>query len=106
VDFETQWAELSGNAMKRVYGRAPVANVCVYDHSDIEALSTRIDLLETLLQLFTTHTNVVAIDSEDRIQKGPPAIAAILRECKPGGVSSTAWRSLTSAAALAFVRDR
>jgi len=106
VDFETQWAEASGNAMKRVYGRGPVANVCVYDHSDIEALSTRIDLLETLLQLFTTHTNVVAIDSEDHLQRGPAAIATILRECKPGGVSSTAWRSLTSAAALAFVRDR
>jgi transcriptional regulator with XRE-family HTH domain len=106
VDFETGWAELSGDVVKRVFGRAPVANVCVYDHSDIESLSTRIDILDTLMRLFTSHTNVAAIDPENRILKGSAAIAAILRECKPGGVSSTGWRSLTSAAAVTFARDR
>jgi transcriptional regulator with XRE-family HTH domain len=106
VDFETGWAELSGNVLKRVYGQAPIANVCVYDHSDIESLSARIDLLDTLLRLFSSHTNVVAIDSENRIQKGPAAVATILLECKPGGVSSAAWRSLTSAAAATLAYDR
>ena len=88
--------------MRRVYGCAPVANVCVYDHSDMESLTNRIDLLDTLLRLFSSHTNVAAIDSEDRIHRGPTAVATILRECKPGGISSTAWRSLTSAAASAL----
>jgi transcriptional regulator with XRE-family HTH domain len=27
VDFEMHWAELSGNAVRRVYGQAPIANV-------------------------------------------------------------------------------
>ena len=58
VDFETGWAELSGDVMKRVFGRAPVANVCVYDHSDIESLSARIDVLDTLMRLFSSHSNV------------------------------------------------
>jgi transcriptional regulator with XRE-family HTH domain len=106
VDFETHWAELSGGVMRRVFGQLPVANVCVYDHSDIESLSSRIDVLDALMRLFSSHTNVAAIDSENQIQTGPAAIAAILRECRPGGVSSTAWRSLTSAAAVTFARDR
>jgi transcriptional regulator with XRE-family HTH domain len=105
VDFETHWAELSGNVVRRVYGQAPIANVCVYDHSDIESLSARVDLLDTLLRLFSSHTNVVAIDSENRIHKGPAAVATILLECKPGGVTSTAWRSLTSAAAVTFAHE-
>ena len=106
VDFETRWVERSGDVMKRVFGQAPVANVCVYDHSDLETLSTRIDVLDTIMRLFGSHTNVAAIDSEDRIQKGSSAVAAILRECRPGGVSSTAWWSLTSAAAATLARDR
>lgn len=106
VDFETRWVVGSGDVMKRVFGQAPLANVCVYDHSDIESLSARMDVLDTLMRLFSCHTNVVAIDSENRIQKGPAAIAAILRECRPGGVSSTAWRSLTSAAAVTLARYR
>ena len=99
VDFESQWSDLSGDVVKKVYGHAPVANVCVYDHGDIESLSSRLDVLDTILQLFTSHTSVVALDSENRIHHGPSAVAAILRECKPAGVTSAAWRSLTSAAA-------
>jgi transcriptional regulator with XRE-family HTH domain len=105
VDFETRWVELSGGVMKQVFGQAPVANVCVYDHSDIESLSARIDVLDTLMRLFRSHTNVAATDSENRVQKGSAAIAAILRECRPGGVSSAAWRSLSSAAAVTFARE-
>jgi hypothetical protein len=106
VDFEMHWAELSGNAVRRVYGQAPIANVCVYDHSDIESLSARIDVLDTLLRLFRSHTNVVAIGPDNRIHHGTAAVATILLECKPSGVSSTAWRSLTSAAAATFAYGR
>lgn len=102
VDFESRWAEVSGDVVKRVYGRSPIANVCVYDHSDMESLSARLDLLETILQLFSSHASVAALDSDNHIRKGPSAVATILRECRPAGVSTTAWRSLTSAAAMSY----
>jgi transcriptional regulator with XRE-family HTH domain len=105
VDFETRWVELSGDAVRRVFGSAPIANVCVYDHSDMETLSSRIDVLDTLMRLFGSHTSVATIDSENRIQRGSAAIAAILRESRPSGVSSAAWRGLTSAAAVTLARN-
>lgn len=105
VEFEERWADRSTEVLGRLLGRAPAVNICIYHHRDIEALATRIDVLDTILRLFTSHSRIVAIDRRGSVLAGPDAVTAILEDSRPAGVGSSAWRSLTAAAARGYANS-
>lgn len=104
VDYEDRWLERSTDVCCRLLGRPPVTNVCVYSHRDLEALSRQIDVLDTVLRLLTAHSDILAIEGSGTVLAGTEAVLAVLAECRPGGVSGSAWRSMSHAAARSYGR--
>ncbi|MEO9777994.1 MAG: helix-turn-helix transcriptional regulator [Sedimentitalea sp.] len=102
VDYEDQWIERSTEIFQRILGRAPVVNTCVYAHRDLEALAKQIDVLDTILKLFAAHSQTFAVDHSGQVLSGSKAFSAVLADSRPGGISSSAWRSISGAAALSF----
>lgn len=99
IDFEDRWCDLSGDALARALGHAPAVNVCVYHQSDFEVLASRVDVLDTLLQLLESHGRIAAVLPDGTLAQGASAVRAILSENRPSGISASAWRSLCKAAA-------
>lgn len=99
VALEDIWADRAADVLTRCIGRGPVANVCVYRHADLEALSGRIDTLDAILRLVGAHTRTVAVTRSGAVLHGPDAVGAILAESRPGGVSANAWDRMVRAAA-------
>ena len=81
------------------FEREPAVDVCGYRHTDVDALGLTIDQLGTALTLISTHDRVVVAESGDVTISGRAAIRRILAEARPSGVSATAWREITRAAA-------
>lgn len=102
VDYEDRWIERSTEIFVQNLGRAPKINVCMYAHRDLEALSKQIDVLDTILRLFSAHSQTFAVDPAGNVLSGSKAVAAVLADSRPGGVSSSAWRSICNAASTAF----
>lgn len=103
IDYEEEWCAASDPALRRVFGRGPAVNVCVYHQMDIEVLAGRIDVLDALLRLLRHHDTVIAVRPDGSIREGTAAIMAILEENRPAGISTSVWR--TFAAALAASRE-
>lgn len=102
IDYEERWVEQSTAVLERQLRRPPALNVCVYRHRDIEALASKIDVLDTILRLFAAHAEVIAIAQDGSVLRGQAAVATILADSRPGGVSASAWRSLSHAAARSY----
>lgn len=102
IDYEDRWHARSTEILQRHIGRQPKLNICVYSHRDIEALEKQIDVLDTILRLFSVHSQTFVVDHAGHVLSGPEAVAAVLAESRPGGVSSSAWRSLCGAAAISY----
>lgn len=102
VDYEDRWIERSTEIFSKHVGRAPKLNVCMYRHRDLEALSKQIDVLDTILRLFQSHTKTVAVDPSGNVLTGSKAISEVLADTRPSGISGAAWRSLCRAAAPSF----
>lgn len=102
VDYEERWVEQSTRVLERQLGCPPAVNLCVYRHRDIEALASKIDVLDTILRLFSAHSEVIVVTQSGSMLKGEEAVAAILADSRPGGVSSSAWRSLSQAVARSY----
>jgi transcriptional regulator with XRE-family HTH domain len=106
IEFESTWANDADRVFRRALNRSPSANVCVYHHSDIEALGLEIDGLATVTHLLTTHDTINVLDHHGRLHTGAPAAVAMLREFKPPGVSTPAWHALCAAAAAGMAGAR
>lgn len=98
IEYEKEWARRVPEVFQRALGRSPVANVCVYLHQDLEVLGLNIDLLSSLISLVRDH-DVVTTLVDGQLSRGPAAAEQVLRSIQPGGISSTAWKQLSSAAA-------
>jgi len=94
VEYETIWPTKICSSFDNVLGCYPAATVCVYNHSDIEAIANRIDILETVLGLINAHGSVISIDSSDKTEVGGRAASAILSQVRPPAVSVNAWSPL------------
>ena len=99
VDYEEEWCQRSGAALGAALGNEPVVNMCVYHQKDFEALSQRVDRLNSVLRLIDTHERVAAVLQDGTIVEGGQAVVEILRENRPDSVSSAAWRTISSALA-------
>lgn len=99
VDYEEEWCQRSGGALAAVLGGEPAVNMCVYHQKDFEALSQRVDRLNSVLRLIDTHERVAAVLQDGMIVEGSQAVLEILRENRPDSVSSAAWRTISSALA-------
>jgi len=99
VEYETVWPEKVCRCFHDALGTEPAANICVYNHADIEPLSHRIDVLNTILDLIQTHESLVCVDTDDRLEVGNRAATRILSEVRPAGVSVNAWHALATASA-------
>lgn len=106
IDFEPQWAERATSVVREVSGGPPSVNVCVYQHRDIEALSAKIDTLDSLLRLIASHGMVLVSDTKGVVLAGPPAVQAALQECRPPGIAASTWRTLAAAAAAGLASHR
>jgi transcriptional regulator with XRE-family HTH domain len=102
VEYEDRWIEQSTEILQRHLGREPRVNVCVYIHRDLEALDGKIDVLDAILSLFAAHALTFVVDPAGEVLSGPKAVAAVLAECRPSGISSSAWRTLCGAAARSY----
>lgn len=102
VDYEERWIQRSTEIFERLFGTAPKVNVCVYSHRDIEALSKQIDVLNTILTLFFTHSQTFAVDANGTVLSGHAAVNAVLADSRPSGVSSSAWRKICAAIAPTY----
>ena len=99
VEYEDRWIERSTEIFKRLIGRAPIVNACVYSHRDLEALSNNIDVLNIILNLFSAHSHNITVDHSGKVLSGEAAVSAVLAESRPDGVSSGAWRQMSHATA-------
>lgn len=99
VDFEEEWCQRSGDALRATLGSDPAVNMCVYHQRDLEALSQRLDRLNSVLRLIGSHDRIVAVLGDNTIVEGSQAIIEILRENRPDSVSSAAWRTISAALA-------
>ncbi len=99
VEYEQRWIERSTEIFKRIVGKGPVVNACVYTHRDLEALANNIDVLGTILSLFSAHSHTFAVDQAGEVLSDAAAVSAVLAESRPEGVSSAAWRQMSSATA-------
>jgi hypothetical protein len=102
VEYETVWPTKVCGSFDAVLGCSPAANVCVYNHSDIEPIANRIDVLETVLGLIKAHRSIISIDSSGRIEVDGRAASAILSQVRPSDVSVNAWETLVSAYAQSW----
>lgn len=102
VEYEAVWPNKVCSSFDTVLGSSPAANVCVYNHSDIEPIANRIDLLRTVIDLIDTHKSIVAIGSDNQIEVGGRAASAILSQVRPSSVSVNAWDALVSAYARSW----
>ena len=99
VAFEREWHDGVHRIWHDHLQSEPAVDVCGYRHTDVDALGLTIDQLGTALTLISTHDRVVVAESGDVTISGRAAIRRILAEARPSGVSATAWREITRAAA-------
>ncbi|MGI9186682.1 MAG: hypothetical protein ACR2J9_04040, partial [Gaiellales bacterium] len=99
VAFEHEWHDGVHRIWRTHLQSEPAVDVCGYRHADVEALGLTIDQLGTALTLISTHDRVVVAESGDATITGRAAIRRILAEARPSGVSASAWREMTRAAA-------
>ena len=102
VEFEREWHAGVHRIWHEHLQSEPAVDVCGYRHADVEALGLTIDQLGTALTLIGNHDRVVVAESDDAIITGRAAIRRILAGTRPVGVSASAWRELTQAAADAL----
>ena len=99
VAFEREWHDGVHRIWREHLQSEPAVDVCGYRHADVEALGLTIDQLGTALTLISTHDRVVVADAGGSTISGRAAIRRILAEARPSGVSASAWREITRAAA-------
>lgn len=99
VDYEEEWCQRSGDALSATLGSEPAVNMCVYHQRDFEAMSQRLDRLNSVLRLIDTHERVAAVLQDGTVVEGSQAVFEILRENRPDSVSSAAWRTISAALA-------
>jgi len=73
--------------------------MCVYHQKDFEAMSQRVDRLNSMLRLIDSHERIAAVLQDGTIVEGSQAVFEILRENRPDSVSSAAWRTISTALA-------
>lgn len=99
VEYEDRWIERSTEIFNEIIGKTPIVNACVYSHKDIEALDKNIDVLDTILSLFSAHSHTVTVNSSGKILNGEQAVSAVMKQSRPKGVSNAAWLHISSATA-------
>lgn len=102
VEFEREWHDGVHRIWHEHLQGEPAVDVCGYRHADVEALGLTIDQLGTALTLIGTHDRVVVAEAGDSTISGRAAIRRILTEARPVGVSASAWREITRAAAASL----
>lgn len=105
IAFERTWHRHVNDAWAQHLGTPARSDVCVYNHDDVHALGMTIDQVATALTLIREHQRVFVLDHGEAIS-GSPAISRILQRAQPPGVSTTAWTTLTLAAAETFATRR
>ena len=101
VELEAEWHHHVQRIWAARLGAPPAVDACAYFHSDLAALGLTVDQLATALELICSHDQVIVLDA-DATTRGAPAIRRILDQARPSGISTAAWRRLTSAAAATF----
>jgi hypothetical protein len=96
VALEKAWHNHVREAWSKHLGTEPPIDVCIYYHDDMRALGLTIDQVATALTLVREHPRVFVLDQGEAIS-GSPAISRILRRAQPAGISTSAWRDLTTA---------
>lgn len=99
IDLEYDWAHQVDRIFETVVGCRPIVNICAYQHADLEALASRIDVLDSVVQLLQTHDDVTVINDDGVVSSGTTAVQSILSTLRPDNVSTRAWNSLVCAAA-------
>lgn len=102
VEFEREWHAGVHRIWHEHLQSEPAVDVCGYRHADVEALGLTIDQLGTALTLIGNHDRIVVAEASDATITGRAAIRRILAEARPVGVSASAWRAMTRAAADAL----
>ncbi|MBT3557976.1 MAG: helix-turn-helix transcriptional regulator [Rhodospirillales bacterium] len=99
IEYETKWPQDVDDVFEELFGHPPLVNVCVYQHADLEAIASRIDVLDAVIRLIQTHSDVIVIEEGGQLSSGAGAIQRILLSLRPPDMSSRSWNSLIKAAA-------
>jgi transcriptional regulator with XRE-family HTH domain len=105
IAFERTWHRHVQDAWATHLGTPAQSDVCIYNDDDMEALGLTIDQVATALTLVREHHRVFVLDRGEAISSSP-AISRILQRAQPTSVSTTAWATLTAAAAETFATRR